>query len=159
VKKLKYVDGLKGNVWSDDMTSSIQDLLVKKYAPFLQNEEFVVESGKNREQLQIRMNLRGKDGGVEYPVESVYPYDEGSERDLDDVVMLMLDYLDSYWHEYLSSGRDTFLTLDWSKHTCEGVDFFVRGFVRHVALEAEADRLLEEEGPGDYVFEKISSES
>ncbi len=159
MKKLKYIEGLTPRVWDEEMVSSIQGLLAKKYSPFLQDEEFVVESAKNRDQVQIRMNLRRTDGGVEYPLECVHPLEETNERDPEEVVMLMLDYLDIYWHEYLSDGRDTFLTLDWSKHSCEGVDFYVRGFVRHKTLEEEADKLLEEQGPGDYVFEKISSES
>jgi hypothetical protein len=131
----------------------------KKFAPFLNDEEFILESGHNRDQFQIQINLRKKDGSVEYPIECVYPVDTEGERAPEDVAYLMLDYIDIYWNEYLTDGRDTFFPIDWSKHTCEGVDFFVRGFVRNVQLEREADRLFEEEGCGDHVIEKISSES
>ncbi len=139
--------------------SSIQELLRKKYSPFLFDEEFLIESGRNREQVQVQVNLRKHDGSVEYPIECVYLVEPEQERGPEDVSYLMLDYLDVYWNEYLTNGRDTFFTIDWSRHSCEGVDFYVRGFVRNVHLEIEADKIFEEEGCGDHVIEKISSES
>ncbi len=159
LKKLMYVKASLQKVWSDETTASISELLEKKHSPFLEGEEFLVESGRNLDQIQIQINLRKKDGSIEYPIECVYPVDSANDRDPSDVAYLMLDYLDVYWHEYLSDGRDTFFPIDWSKHTCEGVEFFVRGFVRNVKLEREAEKLFEEEGYGDHVIEKISSES
>lgn len=159
MKKLTYVKDSLPAVWNPEALMAIGELLQKKYSPFLQNEEFWVESGYNREQVQILVNLRSKDESIEYPVECVYLVADNVENSPEDTAYLMLDYLDVYWSEYLTEGRDTFFPLDWSKHTCEGVEFFIRGFVRNVQLEREAEKIFEESGHGEHQIEKISSES
>lgn len=159
--KLKFETKMPESVWSDETVEKIETLLQRKYQAFLENEFFEIEVGANKFQVQLRTTLVGKDGKVTYPVESVHMLDLTSEDapSAEEVAELMLDYLDVYWNEYLTGGRETFVPLDWSKYTCEGVDFYMRGFVREVGLEKQADELFKLHGSGQYDIEPIGSES
>lgn len=157
MKKLTYETGARP-IWDEATVEKTEGLLNKKYLAYLDDEFFELQSGETRDQVQIKLTLVGKDRTIEYPIECVHVLRDDSEILNQEVAELMLDYLDVYWNEYLSGGRDVFVPLDWSQHTCEGVEFYMRGFVRHVHLERSADALLREHGHGAYDIEPIDAE-
>jgi hypothetical protein len=146
-------------IWDDETLTRIESILNKKYRAFLRDEGFEVEGGKTDEVVQIRMTLARGDGTVIYPVEAILPRDSQEEAEAEELALLLVDYLDVYWNEYLSEGRETFLPLDWSRHECEGVEFFLRGFVRNLSAEAMAEELFRTHGTGGHLIEGISSET
>jgi hypothetical protein len=156
--KLKW-DDLAENVWEDDTVSRLEGVLDKKYRAFLKNERFKLEVGRTAEAVQVRTTLKKTDGTLAYPVEAVLPLKPEHEGEWEDLALLLVDYLDVYWNEYLTEGRDTFVHLDWARHECEGEEFYLRGFVRNLALENQADALLQEHGTGEHLIEKISQET
>jgi hypothetical protein len=158
VKKLRFLESEAKPLWDEKIINSIQELMAKKYLPFLERERFMIEAGQDSEQVQLRVTLICTDGSIAYPVECVYPFSEGDRPDASEIGFLMLDYIDVYWNEYLTGGRETFVPIDWSKHSCEGEAFFIRGFVRNLGLEEEAETLFEKEGHGDHEIRPISSE-
>lgn len=158
MNKLRFEEKIKP-LWDENTTEQIKSALQKKYLAFLNNEEFEVESGINKAQIQLKTTLRSKDGSVAYPVECVHIVEPSSELTSAEIGELLLDYLDVYWNEYLTLGRDVFIPLDWSKHECEGVEFYMRGFVRNIELESKADEILDQHGSGAFNIEPISSET
>jgi hypothetical protein len=150
-------------VWNELEVSKISSLLNTKYGSLLENERFIVESGYDAQQVQIKVTLERTDKSVFYPIELLHVRDEGDEQGqtnptADELASLMLDYIDVYWQEYLSDGRDVFVPLAWGKHSCEGVDFYIRGFVRNRSLEQQADELFRKHGHGEHEIEPISDE-
>lgn len=159
MQKLKFeTEGLQA-VFSEPDMVDIHSALHQRHAPYLEDEEFVVEAGFDAERVQVRMTLRKRDGSVAYPIECVHLREPGSKDTPFALATTMLDYLEIYWAEYLGEGRDTFVTLDWSSHTFEDAVFQVRGSVRHLSLEAQADELLRQHGFGEHDIETISSET
>ncbi|NBO37196.1 hypothetical protein EBU99_01290 [bacterium] len=148
-------------VWSTAELQKISSLMNVKYRALLNNEQFQVESGTDSNQVQIKVTLESSDKSMFYPIELIHILDsrEGeSQLTPDEVAALMLDYIDVYWQEYLNDGRDVFVPLAWDKHSCEGVEFFIRGFVRNISLEQQADELFRKHGHGDHEIEPISDE-
>jgi hypothetical protein len=148
-------------IWSEAETKKISALLNMKYRALLDNEQFQVESGHDDNQVQIKVTLERSDKSVFYPIELIHVFEareEQSQVTPDELAVLMLDYIDVYWQEYLNDGRDVFVPLAWGKHTCEGIDFFIRGFVRNRSLEEQADELFRKHGHGEHDIEPISDE-
>ena len=148
-------------VWSEAETKKISALLNMKYRALLDNEQFQVESGCDDNQVQIKVTLERGDKSVFYPIELIHVYESREDQNQispDELAALMLDYIDVYWQEYLNDGRDVFVPLAWGKHTCEGIDFFIRGFVRNRSLEEQADELFRKHGHGEHEIEPISDE-
>lgn len=159
MNKLSYLEENVTPVLSAEAIHDAVVLFNKKHQAFLEAEAFSIEAGKSRTQVQMKITLTKNDGSVAYPIEAVHVVDPESKDSALHVVGLMLDYLDSYWSEYLTSDRDVLLPIDWSAHSHEGLEFFLRGFVRQLSLEAQADALFREHGMGAYDIEPISSES
>lgn len=150
-------------VWSAADVSKISTLLNTKYRSVLDNERFIVESGYDANQVQIKVTLERLDCSVFYPIELLHIREEGEETGQgqptnEELASLMLDYIDVYWQEYLSDGRDVFVPLSWDKHTCEGIEFYIRGFVRNRSLEEQADELFRKHGHGEHEIEPISDD-
>lgn len=156
--KLRWEEDISP-LWEDDTLERVAGLLDKKYRAFLKAEHFEIEGGRTSDAVQIRTTLAKNDGSVNYPVEAVLPLDPEQESEPDELALLLIDYLDVYWNEYLTGGRETFLPIDWSRHECEGEEFFLRGAVRNLSLEAQADALFRQHGTGGYDITDISSDT
>lgn len=162
MKKLAYRSGVEfKNVWSEVETKKISDLLNMKYRTLLNNEQFELEAQFDDQQVQIKVTLASNDKSFFYPIELIHVIESREEQPTqtaNEIASLMLDYIDIYWQEYLNDGRDVFVSIAWSKQACEGVEFFVRGFVRNRSLEEQADELFKKHGHGEHEIEPISDE-
>jgi hypothetical protein len=162
MEKLAYRSGKElKNVWSEVEAKKISALMNMKYRTLLDNEQFQVESGFDGQQVQIKVTLESNDKSVFYPIELIHVIENREEQPpqtTDEIASLMLDYIDVYWQEYLNDGRDVFVPLAWGKHVCEGVEIFIRGFVRNRSLEEQADELFKKHGHGEHEIEPISDE-
>ena len=148
-------------VWNEAEKRKISELMNIKYRAHLVEEQFNIESGFDENQVQIKVTLERNDKSVFYPIELIHVVEDRGENTTpaaEEIASLMLDYIDVYWHEYLNEGRDVFVPLAWGKHICEGVEFFIRGFVRNRSLEEQADELFRKHGHGEHEIEPISDE-
>ena len=161
---------------SANLQTSLEMALQKKYQVFLQNETFLLEAEVATDWVQVRTTLRNSDGTFLYPVEAIVISMRAEENfpevsadllarrpskvDLDTnekLALFAVDFLDSYWNEYLTQGRDTFLSLDWQENAFEGETVFVRGFSRNQKLESMADELFRLHGNGEYDIKPIGN--
>lgn len=158
--KLKYLNSSELNPALDN--ESIEKICValnKKYVSFLEQEVIEIETGFDKYQAQVKMILKKIDGSLVYPIEAIHVLDPEGKSTAATAIDVMVDYLDAYWNEYFTENRDVYVSLDWTMHTCESVNFYLRGFVRNQELESAADALLREHGYGNYNIEPISSET
>lgn len=131
-------------------------------SPALASERFRIDAGAAGSQVQLRVCLQSEDGQFGYPVETVVCAQNGESFVVEGGVKelaILLDFQDAYWSEYFRSERETFVTLDWSEHTYQGHQIYIRGFQRNFALETAADRLFAEFGAGDHEIEPIGPET
>ncbi|KAB8030849.1 hypothetical protein [Fluviispira multicolorata] len=160
MKKLSFLPQNKiENIWSQEEYLNIVKILNKKHAAYLENEEFEIEAGFSNEQVQVKVSLRKNDNSVLYPIECLYVKEFGDKINYSNIAINMIDYLDLYWADYFIEERDIFVPLDWSKHEFEGTHFYLRGFVRNIQLEEQAESFLAQHGFGDYDIQFISSET
>lgn len=160
MQKLSYLANEKLNpVWTEEEILSIKKLLDKKHLVYLEDEEFIIEVGSTKDQVQLKVSLIKKDKSNYYPIECVFVKETTSEFKETEIAFKMLDYLDVYWSNYFSEERNMFIPLDWSKHEFEGIHFYIRGFVRNLQLEIHANEFLSKHGHGEYEIHSISSET
>jgi len=160
MEKLNYIEDLQLVVplWSEEDMLELIKAFESRHEAYLDPiESFDIELTYNEERLQIRTTLVREDGLEEYPVEGVYLRDmseclQKKQWDPKNIAFLLLDYLETYWAEYFSQERDVFLPIDWSRHECEGVTFYLRGCLRKTELEQKADALLAEHGHGAHAI-------
>ncbi len=158
MQKLTYLEKQKiYSLWKDEEILNIQSLLNKKHSLYLDDEEFILEVGTSKEQIQIKIVLIKKNNIASYPIECIYLKETAKEEE-QDIVLKMIDYLDIYWANYFSEERNVFVPIDWSKHEFEGICFYMRGFLRNIELENAANEFLNKHGHGDYEIHAITSE-
>lgn len=159
MNKLVFLESGITRIWDDQQNLEIEKILARKYAAYLEDERFRVEGGSDKDRVQLRVTLEKNDGSIAYPIEAVTLVERSSKESKLELGHLLLDYVDIYLQEYFSNDRDVYLPLDWSKHQCEGREIYLRGFVRNLALEAQADELFKRHGFGEHPIEPISSET
>ncbi len=146
-------------VWNKEDSQKIIDLLKTKHAVYLVNEIFELETGYNKDLIQIKISLKKEDESVVYPIEIICVHDNETQLKVQETTQIIVDYIDLYWSEFFQEERNLFVPLDWSSYHCEGVNFFLRGFIRNLTLEKHADLLLKEYGLGEHEIFPISSET
>lgn len=145
-------------IFSSEELNKIMQSLTTRYKTFLNDETFELQAGASLNQLQMQLILKKRDGSVEYPIEGIFLKDDFSvQKNNNEIILLMIDYLDVYWSEYFSESRSVFLPIDWSDHSCEGLTFYLRGFIRNKSLEEQADEILKKNGYSHYDINQISS--
>jgi hypothetical protein len=184
MQKLKFIEESVRPLLNDQDALALESSLNRRYATYLTgnpggnrsaqqslqqstpmtaiNERFRIESGAAGSQVQLRICLQSEDGQFGYPVETILCSQNGESFAVEGGVKelaVMLDFQDAYWAEYFRSERETFVTIDWSEHTYEGYQIYIRGFQRNFGLESAADRLFAEFGTGDREIEPIGPET
>ncbi len=160
MKKLTFlnIDKLTP-IWAKEENKRWENLLQKKHRLYLSDEEFIILTGYNKEQLQILFTFQKKDGSLFYPIEIVCMHTDYQTLKKETIAALIVDYIDSYFQEFFEENRSIYLPLDFSTHEHEDIKFFMRGFIRHKHLEKWADELLANHGHGEHDIAPISSET
>lgn len=160
MQKILFIDIAETTpIFSPEEIKKICNHMNAKFASLLNGESFKLESGCKNEQCQIRLTLSNKEQSFFYPIEAVCMRDdEHKHLSTEDIGILMLDYLNLYFQDFLSEERNVYLPIDWSVHHSDEITFFVRGFVRNLKTEQMADELLAKYGHGEQTILPISTE-
>lgn len=129
-------------VLSKEQGKILANILDRKYGSYLGNRYFDVESRADHQVVAIKVTLRDAKGTFVYPVEARMSI-EDHELTVSEARDFLLDYVDAYFDEYLTSGEETLLTIDWANFECEDYDLQMRGQILNGHLEKMADELLE----------------
>lgn len=121
----------------------LADLLNRKYENYLLGKLFSVDSFyvAKEQGVYVQVTLANKDQSFYYPVEARLDTD-AEELTAKDAGFFLVDYIDTYFEEYLMEEEDLFLTIDWSPQEYDAVKFQMRGQIRNLKLEKMADDLL-----------------
>jgi hypothetical protein len=117
-------------------------LLGRKYASFMKDRYFEVETERDVGGIYAKVTLRNRSGSFCYPV-------EGRMRHVDhaltarDAGLFLIDYIDAYFDEYLREGGEVYLPIDWADYECDGVPLQLKGQILNLEIERLADLWLE----------------
>lgn len=123
--------------------SFLADLLNRKYENYLLGKLFTVTSHfiPSEQGVYVQVVLANSDQSFYYPVEARVAIDD-EELTKKDAAFFLVDYIDTYFEEYLMEEEDLFLTIDWSPQEYDAVAFQMRGQIRNLKLEKMADEWL-----------------
>ena len=86
MQKLSYLSSEKLNlIWSEEENQKIKKLLDKKHLVYLENEEFIIESGATKDQVQLKVTLTKSDKSYYYPIQSLKAIYFGLKTNLSDI--------------------------------------------------------------------------
>lgn len=124
---------------------AVEALMARKFAAWIGARYFIADIRYESQAVTVKITLRDKDGQFVYPVEGrimTTAQDLGAQEGAE----LLIDFIDSYFEEYLKSGGETFLPIDWSAYDFDGRELQVRGQIVNEHLEKLADEFLERAG-------------
>ncbi len=135
------------NEWvTQELCDELATSMNTKYRLALRDRKFAVSAELRGRAVFVKVVLSNADKSFYYPVEARLLH-EKEEMKTGQAAIFLLDYLDTYFEEFLlEEDEELYLTIDWSDHQYEAVEFQVRGQIQNLKLEAEADRLLAEAG-------------
>lgn len=121
----------------------LADLLNNKYDNYLLGKLFSVDSHfvEDEQGVYVTVTLTNGDQSFYYPVEARMDID-AEDMAKKEAAFFLVDYIDTYFEEYLLEEEDLFLTIDWSPQDYDAVKFQMRGQIRNLKLEKMADDLL-----------------
>lgn len=122
----------------------LAEQMKKKNDSFLDGRQFDIKAKKNETEVYVTVTLRNNDESFYYPVELRVKFatEELTPRK---AVLLLVDYADLYYEDFLTEGENLLLPIDWASQQYEAVDFEIRGQILNKKLEKMADELLANE--------------
>ena len=115
--------------------------MTANYAPYLQGRSFAIVAMECEGALYVTTLLSNSDESFYYPVDTRIDY-KAEEMSRYDAFIFLVDYLDLYFEEYLTEDDDLLLTIDWTFHQYDAVDFQMKGQIINKKMEKMADELL-----------------
>lgn len=137
------IDQPHGKVLDPSDHSFLADLMNRKYENYLLGKLFTVTSFyvAAEQGVYVTVTLSNKDESYYYPVEARVAIHK-EELSKKDAAFFLVDYIDTYFEEYLMEEERLLLTIDWSDQEYDAVSFQTRGQIRNLKLEKMADEWL-----------------
>ncbi len=121
----------------------LAEAMNKKYRMALQGRKFHIVAVNDDSKVQVKVLLKSEDDAFYYPIEARVRY-KSEELESYDAALFLIDYIDTYLEEFLlEEDEDLFLTIDWSDHEYEGINFQLKGQIANKKLEDMADALID----------------
>lgn len=131
----------KDTFLTTDECAALADVMQRKYASLAGRRQFLIEAKKETRGVYAKVTLRNESGSFFYPV-------EGRIADIDhdltprEACLLVLDYIDAYYAEYLREGGDVYLPIDWAEYEVDGIPLQLKGQILNLEVENMADDWL-----------------
>lgn len=117
-------------------------LLNTKYASFLNGRSFQLKIFSDAQMVEITLTLSNTSETFFYPVQGRVSFKEW-ELTKKEAVLFLLDYMDYYFEEFFKDGEGIYLTIDWSKHVFDSVEFYLKGQILNLHMERQAEAFLD----------------
>lgn len=126
---------------SDNDLKDLSKVLSIKYSGHLNGRFFTIDSKLEHGVVFVNVVLKNDEESFYYPVEGRMNCID-QKLSVSDATLMMLDFIDSYFEEYLREDENVFIPIDWALFQVEGVEFFLKGQVRDLKSERIADQFL-----------------
>ncbi|MFK7828111.1 MAG: hypothetical protein AB8G05_28435 [Oligoflexales bacterium] len=114
-----------------------------KYASKLNGRLFVITSHQDKASSFIKITLLNSDESFYYPVEGRVEH-KSQNLSAKEASLLLIDYIDSYFDEYLREDENVFVPIDWNEFTYEGITLSLKGQILDLKSQSIADKILTE---------------
>lgn len=120
---------------------SLAGLLKKKYASYLNERFFEIKLSNDKIGVYATVTLRDAVGKFYYPVEGRVDY--GMQNlDAREASLFLLDFIDSYFEEFLKNQGEVYLPIDWAEYHHQDKTLHVKGQIRNLQMEELGDAWL-----------------
>ena len=126
---------------STDECEQIANLMNRKYAAFIHDRTFRVAANVDETAVHAKITLRDDAGLFVYPVEGRLQYDAQGLK-VRDSALLLFDFIDLYFEEYLKQNGEVYLPIDWADYSLDEVTLQLRGQIINEKLERLGDEWL-----------------
>jgi hypothetical protein len=127
---------------TQDLCDELAASMNAKYRLALGQRSFVLSAELRGRGVFVKVVLSNPDKSFYYPVEARVLY-EKEEMKAGEAALFLFDYIDSYFEEFLlEEDEQLYLTIDWSDHQYEAIEFQMRGQILNLKLEQEAEEWL-----------------
>lgn len=126
---------------SQETFEKIASLLNAKHGAERGQRSFHISGAADNSVVTVTVLLKNNDESYFYPVEAKIDLTEFS-GDAQEAALFLLDYIALYFEEYFRDDEGVYLPIDWTAHTCEEYQFFLRGQILNQKMEKMADQLL-----------------
>lgn len=136
--------------------AGIAGAMQSKYRLALKGRTFQVAAEIKGRGVFVKVVLTSEDQSFYYPVEARVLYEQ-EEMKAGEAALFLIDYVDAYFEEFLiEEDEEIFLTIDWSDHQYEAIEFQMRGQIHNLKLESMADAWLAKAppSPADEAYEE-----
>lgn len=129
---------------SQDDCQTLALAMARKYALYLGERTFVVACSFDPETQVVTAEtvLKNSQESFYYPVTA--RIDSAAEELTPPAAALFLvDYIDMYFEEYLTTDEATYIPIDWHDYSYDAVKFQMKGQILNRHAERLADQLLQ----------------
>ena len=123
--------------------TELERIMNIKYASKLNGRLFTITSHHDAASSFVKVTLLKSDESFYYPIEGRIEH-KSQNLSAKEASLLLIDYIDSYFDEYLREDENVFVPIDWSEFTYEGVTLSLRGQILDLKSESIADKILAE---------------
>ena len=129
-------------ILSHEMKDKLEKKLLGLHGRQLLDCRLEAEAWLESERVCARITVQRRDKSLHYPMEAAVLIGDDSKAVVEESLWLAFDFLGYYLGEYVASGGEVLLTLDWKLVTFGDREVYARGWERNLALEDAADRFL-----------------
>ncbi len=127
---------------SQELCDELAASMNSKYRLALGERRFSLSAEVRGRGVFVKVLLSNPDKSFYYPVEARVLY-EKEEMKSGEAALFLFDYIDTYFEEFLlEEDEQLYLSIDWSDHQYEAIEFQVRGQILNLKLEEAADEWL-----------------
>tara|TARA_B100001964_G_C14111335_1_gene543972 strand:- start:540 stop:959 length:420 start_codon:yes stop_codon:yes gene_type:complete len=121
--------------------NDLSKILNLKYASYIKDRTFSISCYAEDKAINVQILLKNSDKSFFYPVECRLKIQD-QKQSVNDLALLLLDYMDVYFDEFFKENENAFIPIDWTEHNFEGVFFQMRGQIINLYQELKADKIL-----------------
>lgn len=132
------------NLLEANEVAEICKILNIKYGAKRGKRQFSLEHSyeEHSDSCLLTIILQNEDQSFHYPIEGQITC-KSQNLAPKEALMVLIDFVDSYIDEYFREDENSFMPIDWKEFNLEGHSFYLRGQIRNLMLENQADKLLE----------------
>ena len=123
--------------------TELERIMNIKYASKLNGRLFVITAHQDKASSFIKITLLNSDESFYYPIEGRIEH-KSQNLSVKEASLLLIDYIDSYFDEFLREDENVFVPIDWSEFIYEGFTLSLRGQILDLKSESIADKILAE---------------
>lgn len=147
MRKKEIKSTWKDRFLSPEEIAQMEAVFNERFFDFLEKDENAFFEGYfSNGNLFITLIISNEDESYYYPFETMLRGSENEGIDEEKARMALVDFIGTYFEDFFNNNRQTYIPIDWSPYTMDGIKFYAKAQVINKKLEKEADDILKSAG-------------